>query len=327
MKLAIKLLEFFLENKKLFLISFISTNIIVASIFTLLDKEYHSQAKILPADKVNNTINFSSLGSFFPTYLKDPRGGQIFSPIIKSKNFYENLSKESVMVDGESISIHSFLLEYYDLKVKEKNRRNKKTTHDFLLDSYNLSNKNKNIELKRAYKLFSKKLVSVRYDQVTGVVTIDVFTKEPMLSQLLAELTVKKLEDRLIEYHIKSKEKNKDFIFNRLNEIETDLRNLEEQYIKFLNSNIRSNTPYFRTEKLRLERQMNGKENLLNRLYSELEINSSEQMRENQTFLDIIESPTLNENHSYPSSSTALLISLLISFSVPFAIRFKRWNN
>ena len=148
-----------------------------------------------------------------------------------------------------------------------------------------------------------------------------------MLSQILAQLTIKKLEDRLIEYHIKSKEVNKDFIAKRLNEIETDLRNLEEQYIKFLDSNIKSNSPYYKTEKTRLERQMNGKQNLLTRLYSELEVNASEQMRENQTFLDIIESPTFNESKSSPRLSTALFIILLISISFPFALRFNKWNN
>ena len=81
----------------------------------------------------------------------------------------------------------------------------------------------------------------MRFAESNGIVTINVFTKEPMLSQILAQLTIKKLEDRLIEYHIKSKEVNKDFIAKRLNEIETDLRNLEEQYIKFLDSNIKSN--------------------------------------------------------------------------------------
>ena len=58
----------------------------------------------------------------------------------------------------KSITIHNFLLEYYDLKVKEKDSRKKKTTHDFLLDSYNLSNKNKNIELSKAHNLFQNNL-------------------------------------------------------------------------------------------------------------------------------------------------------------------------
>ena len=273
-------------------------------------------------------INLSPFGSFLPTtVLKDPRGGQIFSTIIKSQSFYKDLSQEMVLTGGESKTLHNFLLEYYDLKVKEKNGRQKKTTHKFLLDSYSLANKDKNIELTKAHKLFTNRLVSVRYEQLTGIVTINVFTKEPMLSQLIAELILKTLEDTLVKYHIESKEKNKDFIQSRVNEVETDLRNLEEDYVKFLDSNQNTNSPFFRTEKIRLERQMNGKENLLNRLYSELEINSSEQLRQNQTFIDIIEMPILNESKAYPNLNVTLLLSIVISFSVPFALRFKKWNN
>jgi uncharacterized protein involved in exopolysaccharide biosynthesis len=327
-KLLKILLEFFIENKRLFLTSFIFTNIFVLTFYFMVDREFESRAKILPSEQSNNVINLSSFGSFFPsTVLKNPRGGQIFSSIIKSQNFYYDLSQEIVMTAGESKTIHNFLLEYYDLKEKEKVGQKKKTTHNFLLDSYNLANKDKNIELSKAHKLFVNKLISVRYDQVTGIVSINVFTKEPMLSQLLAELTIKTLENRLVEYNIQSKEANKNFISSRVNEVEKNLRDLEGEYIKFLDSNQNTSSPFFKMKKIRLERQMNGKESLLSRLYSELEVNLSEQMRENQTFLDIIEKPTLNESKAYPKLSHALFLSLLISFSIPFALRFKKWQN
>ncbi|MDC0654192.1 hypothetical protein OAP62_00620 [Candidatus Marinimicrobia bacterium] len=328
MKLLNILLEFIIDNKKSFLISFIFTNIFILTIYFIVDREFESRAKILPSEQSNNVINLSSFGSFFPTaVLKDPRGGQIFSSIIKSQNFYYDLSQEAVMTGGESKTIHNFLLEYYDLKEKEKVGRNKKTTHNFLLDSYDLANKNKNIELSKAHKLFISKLVSVRHDQVTGIVSISIFTKEPMLSQLLAELTIKTLENRLVKYNVESKEANKNFISNRINEVEKNLRDLEGEYIKFLDSNQNSSSPFFKMEKIRLERQMDGKESLLSRLYSELEVNLSEQLRENQTFLDIIEKPTLNESKVYPKLSNALILSLLISFSIPLVLRFKKWQN
>ena len=79
---------------------------------------------------MNNAINLSPFNSLLPTYLKDPRWSN-FSPIIKSKTFYEDLSKETVLVDGKSITIHNFLLEYYDLKVKEKDSRKKKPPMTF----------------------------------------------------------------------------------------------------------------------------------------------------------------------------------------------------
>lgn len=322
------LVEFFIANKRLFFKSFIFTNIFVLTFYFMVDREFESRAQILPSEQSNNVINLSSFGSFFPsTVLIDPRGGQIFSSIIKSQNFYYDLSQEIVKTGGESKTIHNFLLEYYDLRKKEKFGQKKKATHNFLLDSYDLANKDKNIELYRAHKLFINKLVSVRYDQVTGIVSVSVFTKEPMLSQLLAELTIKTLEKRLVKYNIESKEANKNFILNRINEVEKSLRDLEEEYIKFLNSNRNISSPFFNTEKIRLERQMDGKESLLSRLYSELEVNFSEQLRENQTFLDIIEKPTINESKVYPKLSNAIFLSLLITFSIPLILRFKKWQN
>ena len=194
MKLLNILLEFFLENKSVFLKSFIITNFFVFTFYFIVDREFESQAKVLPSEQSNNVINLSSFGSFFPsTVLKDPRGGQIYSSIIKSQNFYYNLSQEVVISKGESKTLHNLLLESYDLKEKEKFRKIGKITNNFALDSYDLSNKDENIELFRAHKLFINKLVSVRYDQLTGIVSINVFTKEPMLSQLLAELIIQTL--------------------------------------------------------------------------------------------------------------------------------------
>tara|TARA_B100001029_G_C15063221_1_gene460534 strand:+ start:2071 stop:3057 length:987 start_codon:yes stop_codon:yes gene_type:complete len=328
MKLLRILLKFFIENKSVFIKSFIITNFFVLTIYFIVDREFESQAKILPSEQSNNVINLSSFGSFFPsTVLKDPRGGQIYSSIIKSQNFYYDLSQEVVIIKGESKTLHNFLLESYDLKEKENFLKNGKTTHNFSLDSYDLSNKNKNIELFRAHKLFINKLVSVRYDQLTGIVSINVFSKEPMLSKLLAELIIKTLESTLVQYNIQSKEANKNFISSRVKEVENNLRKLEGEYVKFLDTNQNTNSSFYKIEKKRLERQMKGKENILNSLYSELEINLSEQMRENQTFLDIIEEPTLNESKSYPKLSYTLLLSLIISFSIPFALHSKKWQS
>ena len=279
-------LEFFINNKKSFLLSFVFTNIFVLTFYFMLDREFESTAKVLPTEQSNNIINLSSFGSFFPsTVLKNPRGGQIFSSIIKSKNFYYDLSKETITTKNESKTVHNFLLEYYDLKQKKRLwSKEKKTTHNYLLDSYDLSSRDKNIELSRAHKLFVNKLVSVRYDQLTGIVSINVFTKEPMLSQLLSELIIRTLEERLVEYNIQSKEANKNFILSRVDEVEKNLRDLEEEYIRFLNSNINTNSPFFKIEKERLDRQMDGKKSLLNRLYSELEINLSEELKKTKHF-------------------------------------------
>ena len=299
------LLKFFFQNKRLFFQSFIFTNIFALIFYFSVDRIYESQLKVVQSEKANNVLNLNSFANFLPSSLSsDPRGAQIFSSIIKSKNFYDNLSQETVVIGSEN-----------------------KTIHNFLLDFYNLNDKTDNIESHRAHQHFIKKIVAIRHDKLTGIVTINVFSKDPIFSQLLAQLIIEKLEDRLISYNLNSKGSNKDFIINRVSEVEKELRLLEKDYVQFLDSNLSANSAYFINEKVRLERKMQGKENLLNQLYSELEINKIEERREDQILLDIIEQPTFNELKIYPRLSIVLFLSLLISFSIPFALRFKTWNN
>ena len=103
-------LEFLINNKKSFLLSFVFTNIFVLTFYFMLDREFESTAKVLPTEQSNNIINLSSFGSFFPsTVLKNPRGGQIFSSIIKSKNFYYDLSK-TITTKNETKTVNNFFL-------------------------------------------------------------------------------------------------------------------------------------------------------------------------------------------------------------------------
>ena len=100
---------------------------------------------------------------------------------------------------------------------------------------------------------------------------------------------LRELEERLTQYILDSKLSKKEFIISRISVIEDDLKEIENNYINFLNQNSELSSPNLLIMKKRIEREMFIKENLLKELAIELEINKIESTRDNQVVIDLID--------------------------------------
>ena len=302
MNLFSYIMGFIIENKTSFLRSFILCQSIFLLFYVFSDRVFESRTDIMPSAGSSNQLNFSAFSSFLPVNLQsESKSANIYSAIIKSKSFSKDLFKETVDVNGDKVVVYNWLLE-----------------------SYNLEHDNSEIEFEKVYRFFVNNIISVRYNKITNIVTIQAYTTDPFFSQALLKAALAELKNRLKQYSKESKTSKRDFILSRISTIEDELIDIENRYINFLNQNSNISSPNLLVAKKRIEREVFIKENLLKELATELEINKLEATRDNQILIDAIDGPTLNLLKVYPRFSLLLIVSLMVSFVIPFVLHSKK---
>jgi len=303
MNFFLSITEYIKENKKLLTYSSSFFLLIGLAVYFLYPKTFESQAQIMTSNNESNSLGLSSFSSLLPmNVISEAKGPQIFSSIVKSKTFFNELIKQDIRNNDKILSIE-----------------------DYLLDLGRIENDNNEIQNHILYALFSKEIISVRHDKLTDIVVIKIFTNDPFISQQILSFTLDLLNKKLSEFSLNAKSSKKEFILERISFLEEDLIVAESNYINFLSTNIAlENSPSLIIERKRLERIIKTKETLLIQLASEFEINKIEETRTNDVKLDIIEKPTLNPKKIFPKLSIILLLSIFISLSFPIIINFKK---
>jgi len=302
MNLFNHIMGFIIDNKTSFLRSFILCQSIFLLFYLSSDRVFESRTDIMPSASSSNQLSFSAFSSFLPANLQSQsKSPNIYNAIIKSKSFSKDLFKETVDVNGDKIVVYNWLLE-----------------------SYNLEHDNSEIEFEKVYRFFVNNIISVRYNKITNIVTIQAYTIDPFFSQALLKISLAELKSRLKQYSKDSKAAKRDFILSRISTIEDELIEIENRYINFLNQNSNISSPNLAVAKKRIEREIFIKENLLKELATELEINKLEVTRNNQVVIDVIDEPTLNLLKVYPKFSLLFILSLMVGFVIPFVVHSKK---
>lgn len=303
MNLINSFIKYVLKNKKLLTYSSSFFLFIGLTSYFLYPKTFESQAQIMTSSNESNSLGLSSFSSFLPmNVLSESKGPQIFSSIVKSKTFFNDLIVKEVRSNDKIVSIE-----------------------DYFLDLGRIEDDNKQLQNHLLYLLFSKEIISVRHDKLTDIVLIKIFTNDPLISQQILSAILDLLNKKLSEFSLNAKSSKKAFILERMSFLEQELSVAESNYIDFLSKNLDlSGSPSLLIERKRLERIINTKESLLIQLASELEINKIEETRTNEVKLDIIEQPTFNPKKISPKLSIIILLSIFVSLSFNVIINFKK---
>lgn len=302
MNLGKYILNFLTDNKKTFIISLVLCQVIFLLFFFFSSRVFESRTDIMPNTNSSSQLGLNALSGLIPgNFQGQSKSPNIYSTIIKSKSFSKDLFKKTINVNGNEIVVY-----------------------DWLLESYNLHHDNSEIEFEKLYRFFVKNIISVRYNKITNIVTIQAYTIDPFISQALLKISLVELKSRLKQYSKDTKAANKDFILSRISTIEDELIEIENRYINFLNQNSSTSSPSLNVAKKRIEREVLIKENLLKELAAELEINKLEVTRNNQVVIDVIDEPTLNLLKVYPKFSLLFIISLMVGFVIPFIVHSKK---
>lgn len=303
MNLGRHTIVFINEKKRTFVLSFIFCQIIFLLFYLFSNRIYESKMELMSSSDGMSQLNLSAISSFLPTNMNGTsKSANIYSSILKSRSFAKEVFSEEININEKDITIYNWILE-----------------------NYNINADDDNIEFQTVYNFFKSDLISVRHNKSTDIVSVSIFSLNPNFSYLFLQACLHELEERLKQYNLSSKLSKKEFIISRISIIENDLKEIESNYINFLNQNTDHSSPNLLIMKKRIERAMFIKENLLKELAIELEINKIESTRDNQVVIDLIDNPSLNLGKAYPRYSLFLLISLLASFIIPFILHPKRF--
>ena len=302
MKLINHIINFTSQKKYNFLLSFILCQSIFVIYYFTAERTFSSEMKIMSSDSSTGQLNLGNFSGFLPSSIQgQSKGVQTYSSIIKSKTFFQSVVMNKTNLNGSDVVVY-----------------------DLIVDHYDFNNKNQDVEFNNVYHFFKNELISVTHNKITNIATINAYTFDPFFSQILLKVVLEELQNRLKNYNLDGKAANRDFILSRISQVENELIAIEDRYITFLKENSNLESPALLIDKKRIEREIGIKENLLKELSGELEISQLEAKRDNQVVVDIIDSPSLNPSKVHPRFGLLLILSLGISFAIPFIIQSKK---
>ena len=105
-------------------------------------------------------------------------------------------------------------------------------------------------------------MVSVSVDRNSGIMSISVTTRQPLLSAQLAQTFINLLTQRVREIYTKKIREDLEFIRERFGESQQQLEVAEEKLAQFMDRNRNPQTAQLRTKMERLQRQVSFKTQL-----------------------------------------------------------------
>jgi len=175
------------------------------------------------------------------------------------------------------------------------------------------------------------KLVTIKSDRKTGVITVSVTTKYPELSAAVAHAYLEELDDYNIHHRQSTASENQKFTAKRLLEIKAELAEAEDSLRSFKEANMNymiSNDPDLQLELARLQREADMKASLYLTMAQQNELARIEAVKDIPV-VQILDRGTVPQEKTSPRRSLYLagalmgsfLISILISLWLDISVR------
>ena len=176
-----------------------------------------------------------------------------------------------------------------------------------------------------ALKVLSSEFVNVDSDIETGLITISVTTFDPNLSASINATLLQKFRHKMQQIYDKKASENLNFIRARFMEAKEELRNAEEEVVKFLEKNSEPTTINLQTELERLKRNVSFKAEVYSELQSQLTQTEIE-LKRKEPVIRILERPSPPKEPLGPSRSIIVLLfvflGLILALSVIISLIF-----
>lgn len=154
-------------------------------------------------------------------------------------------------------------------------------------------------------------MVSVSVDRNSGIMTISVTTRQPLLSAQLAQTFINHLTERVREIYTKKAREDLKFIRERFGEAQQELEVAEEKLAQFMDRNRNPQTALLRTEMERLQRQVTFKTQLYSDLQTQL-MQSEIEFQRSQPVITLLEAPVPPLEKSGPRRKVTVMVALFL---------------
>jgi len=301
LEILIAIYKHFINNyKKILVLTFISIFFIYIKSNYVDEKVFISKSTILPRNNQGMGSGVSTIASQFGVSLANApvelSSAAMYPDIIMSRTLIKKILEHEFYTNRFKTShpLWSILL-YDDGFVNTNSKR------DTL------------VSISRAVNRF-KKIISVRSDIETSLVTINISTFEPDLASSIGESIIEELDNILKGFRLKRNTEKRNFIDARMIEIKLDLKELEEKLKIFRdqNRNIRQ-SPALLLEENRISREVNVQTQIYITLKQESELAQIEEV-ENSSMFSILDSPSVPL-----ARSNTINIFMYIFYGITFA--------
>lgn len=151
------------------------------------------------------------------------------------------------------------------------------------------------------------KLISVKVDRVSGIMTISATTTDPFLSAQIINVAIHFLTENVQALYTQKAKENVKFIRQRFDEAAQELEEAEEELAQFIDRNRDPETANLRTAMERLQRQVSFKTQLYSELQSQLTTEEIDLQR-NLPVITLLERPMPPIHPSRPSRKVIVIL-------------------
>ena len=317
------------EKKLIFKYSIISA--IVGVVFALFQpNKYTASTTFIPqlsSDVKTGASSLSGLASLAGINLGGIEGSSEFPPtlypqVVESVPFRLDLLSSNIQVNNEEITLRDYFLE-------NKNSFNllgtvKKYTiglpslilNYFRNDEKSLSNTSSIYSLtEEDHALFEKlsQVFSLSVNSKEGFITMSFNDKNKKVAAQVAQTAETLLQEKIIEFKIKSSKELLDFTTNQYNEKKNIFEKLQDERAIFVDKNINISSSLFKNKISRIESELNIAETVVQQLASQVE-QAKLQVNKDTPVFTTIKPVTVPFEKSAPSRISLIIIFLFLGF-------------
>ena len=326
----LKLLKKVYKEKKLILkYSIIAA--IVGVVFALYQpNQYTASTTFIPqlsSDVKTGASSLSGLASLAGINLGGIEGSSEFPPtlypqVVQSVPFRLDLLSSNIQVNNEEITLRDYFLE-------NKNSFNllgtvKKYTiglpslilNHFRNDVKSISNTSSIYSLtEEDHELFEKlsQIFSLSVNAKEGFINMSFNDKNKKVAAQVAQTAETLLQEKIIEFKVKSSKELLDFTTNQYNEKKNIFEKLQDERAIFVDKNINISSSLFQNKLSRIESELNIAKTVVQQLASQVE-QAKLQVNKDTPVFTTIKPVTVPYKRSAPSRSLIVMIFLFLGF-------------
>ena len=321
----------FNEKKLIFKCSIIAA--ILGIIFTLFQpNQYTSSTTFIPqlsSDVKTGSSSISGLASLAGINLGGMEGSSEFPPtlypqVVESVPFKLDLLKSNVKVNNTESTLREYFL-------KDKNSFNffrtvKKYTIGlpslilglFKADENYVSDSSSIYSLtEEDHELFEKlsKVFSLSINDKAGFISMSFTDQDKNVSAQVAQTAETLLQEKIIEFKVKSSKELLDFTSNQYNEKKIAFEKLQDERAVFVDNNINISSSLFQNKLSRIESELGIAQNVVQQLASQVE-QAKLQVNKDTPVFTTIKPVTVPFKKSAPKRSVIVVIFIFLGLII-----------
>jgi capsular polysaccharide biosynthesis protein len=319
------------EKKLIFKYSIIAA--VVGVVFALFQpNQYTSSTTFIPqlsSDVKTGSSSLSGLASLAGINLGGMEGSSEFPPtlypqVVESVPFRLELLSSNIRVNNSELTLREYFLKYNNsLNLVETVKKYTiglpslilglfKADEKFVSDStsiYSLTEED--------HKLFEKlsKIFSLSINDMEGFITMSFTDKDKIVSAQVTHTAETLLQEKIIEFKVKSSKELLDFTTRQFNEKKIAFEKLQDDRAVFVDNNINISSSLFRNKLSRIESELSIAKAIVQQLASQVE-QAKLQVSKDTPVFTTIKPVTVPFKKSAPSRSLIVIIFIFLGFII-----------